>query len=178
MYAPISVIVPAAVVANLAPRFPTNHVAAIGAVDCSFIEMRPVEVLPEAAGENDVGVEVEDPVVRPDLVNRPLDQPRLVERPIAAVLFGKDVPDRHLLAHAARLVIVGRRHDDEVVDKTAIDTGALLEEIAVTDTDCDRLDFQSDSPIGRARLNRGSALAGSSRSHQPASTRPKPAGSN
>ncbi len=134
-------IVPSPRVTQLGPGVPAGDIAAISPVDGSFIGMSPVEVLAKPARQNDVGVKVEDPVLRPDLVERPLDQPCLVERPVAPMLFGEHVPDRHLLANPARLMIVRRRDDHQVVNERAVDTGGFFEEVPVPATDRDCLDL-------------------------------------
>jgi hypothetical protein len=176
--AAVPVIVPSSAVPNRSPRIPSDDTAPVDAVDRSFVEVRPFEILAKAMREDDVGVKVNNPILTPNLVNCPLDQPGLVKQPTPAMFLGEHVADRHFLAHPARLVVVGRGHDNEIVDQNSGDASRFRKEVAVSHTNCDCLDSQSDSPVTSCKSNRGSALPASSRSHEPSMTIPKPEASN
>jgi hypothetical protein len=68
------------------PLVETGKVAPIRAVDSSFVEVSPFGELAELSRQNDVGVEVENPVLAADLIEAALNQPSLVERAVARVV--------------------------------------------------------------------------------------------
>src|SRR5262245_2129546 len=70
--------------------YPANHVLPIGSIDALVVEMRPVNHLPEFAREDNVRVEIENPVPAADLVNGALNEAILIERPVSRAVFGCD----------------------------------------------------------------------------------------
>ena len=54
---------------------------------------------------------------RTDLVEPALNHPGLVERPVASMIVREHVVHRVLPADRPRLLVVGRRDDDQIVDE-------------------------------------------------------------
>ena len=137
----VGVVIPGAgVLLQSLPFVPTVQVAAIGAVNHPFVEVRPVEVFSELPRQHDVGVEVENPVLGTDLVEPALNHPGLVERPVAAMIVRKHMVDRVLPAYRPRFLVVGRRDDDQIVEKWQVFGQGGREKIAVPNTDDHRFD--------------------------------------
>src|SRR5262249_3526728 len=127
------------------PGIPADEVLAVGAVDRPLVEAGPVELVPELPRPHDVGLEVEHPVPRRNLVESPLDHPRLVERTAPAVLLGEHVVDRVPAAHAPRLLVVRDRDDHPVVEQVLVLAGGDLEEVTVADADGDHSESHGSS---------------------------------
>ena len=70
------------------PFLPADDPLPVGAVDASLVEVRPVEQPAKLPRQHDVGVEMENPIASADLVECPIDQPRLIKRSAAAMVFG------------------------------------------------------------------------------------------
>ncbi len=88
----MGMIVPGAgVLLESLPLVPSDDVTAIRSIDFSLIEVRPVDELAEFSRQYDVGVEMQNPVLSPDLVEGSIDHAALIERSAALVFVGKDM---------------------------------------------------------------------------------------
>ena len=76
------------------PFVPADQVAPIGAINRSLVEVGPVEVLAKLTRQHDVGIEVKNPIVAANLIESPLNQPSLIERPIPPMVIRKHIMGR------------------------------------------------------------------------------------
>jgi hypothetical protein len=136
----VGVVIPGSgVLLESLPLVEAEEVASVGAIDFSFVEVCPVEVLAELTRQDDVGVEVENPVLAADLVEAAIDHPALVERAAATMVVGQDMVNGVPTTDGSRLFVVRRRDDDQVVDEREIFRQCGREKVPIANTDLDNL---------------------------------------
>ena len=106
---------------EFAPGVEALAVEAVDAVDAFRVRFGVAEHISRAGRQCDVGVDVDDPIREAQVLEPYVDGFRLIERTALAEDGRLDAVDAPEVARLDSVVIVGSRHDDEVVERIPVE---------------------------------------------------------
>jgi hypothetical protein len=130
------------VLLELLPAIEAHKILPIEPMQAIGVRVGPVEIPSEFAGKDDIGVEMQDPIVPTDLIQAAVDKSTFVESaPVTLVIVADDAMDRMPPTYRLSLLIIATRDDHDPINQGEILGQRVCKEVGISNAYCYALDL-------------------------------------